>query len=125
MVLKLWSWSHEAAANPHISQMNTINPTATFIATPDMRKQSRFAPQVKDRVAKLERHCPLRFRDLIAPVDPLDHLFSGQRDQHADYDDAYFANQGAPAVEGFGEMDVHVQPATGLAASAKDRSGRC
>jgi hypothetical protein len=43
----------------------------------------------------------------MPPVQRLDDLLGGQRDQHADDDDPHLANERAPAVQRFGEMEMH------------------
>ena len=47
--------------------------------------------------------------NMAAPTHQLDELFSAERNQHADNDDAYLAEKLAPAVQRFGKVEVHAK----------------
>ena len=45
--------------------------------------------------------------NFVAPMQPLDCLLRPKSDEHAEYDNANFANKRAPAVQRFGNVEVH------------------
>jgi len=45
--------------------------------------------------------------DLALPMPPFHRLFGGQRRQHADHDDGVFLEESAPAMDGFGLVNLH------------------
>jgi hypothetical protein len=45
--------------------------------------------------------------NFVAPMQPLDCLLSPKSDEHAEYDNSNFANKRAPAVQRFGNVEVH------------------
>ena len=45
--------------------------------------------------------------NFVAPMQPLDRLLRSKSDEHAEYDNSNFANKRAPAVQRFGNVEVH------------------
>jgi hypothetical protein len=45
--------------------------------------------------------------NFVAPMQPLDCLLRPKGDEHAEYNNSNFANQRAPAVQRFGNVEVH------------------
>jgi len=48
--------------------------------------------------------------NFVAPMQPLDCLLRPKSDEHAEYDNSNFANKRAPAVQRFGNVEVHAAP---------------
>ena len=45
--------------------------------------------------------------NFLAPMKPLDRLLCPKSDEHPEYDNSNFANKRAPAVQRFGNVEVH------------------
>ena len=63
-------------------------------------------------------------RNFVAPMQPLDCLLCPKSDEHAEYDNSDFANKRAPAVQRFGNVEVHAVGPSGYVTVTEGRNGR-
>ena len=50
----------------------------------------------------------MRIAHVAAPLPVLDELLRSESYEHTQDDDANFANEGAPAVQRFGQLNMHL-----------------
>jgi hypothetical protein len=76
-------------------------------------------------IRKLPIKGPTRVCNFVAPMEPLDCLPRAERDKYAEHNDSDFANERAPSVQRFGNVEVHAAAPSGSQANRRTNVRNC